>query len=120
MERRTRNLFALVLVVVIAVTGGAAILFGGNSVADPGGSANAPSVVGVIVGVQSEGLDKVRGFTLRTADGVSTPFAIGILENGAAFPPGHLVEHQATAQRIRVWYRTEGAVNIAIRLEDAG
>lgn len=119
MERRTRNLFALILVVVIAVTGGAAILLGGNGVADPGGSASAPSVVGVIVGVQSEGLDKVRGFTLRTDGGASIPFAIGSLENGVEFPPGHLVEHQATAQRIRVWYRTEGAVNIAIRLEDA-
>lgn len=118
MERRTRNLFALVMVVAIAVTGGAAILLGGDGVADPGGSASAPSIVGVIVGVQSEGLDKVRGFTLRTADGASLHFTIGTLENGAAFPPGHLVEHQATAERIRVWYRTEGAVNVAIRLED--
>lgn len=119
MQRRTRNLFAFILVVVIAVTGGAAILLGGNAVADPGGSANAPSVVGVIVGVQSEGLDKVRGFALRTDDGASIAFAIRSLENGLEFPPGHLVEHQATAQRIRVWYRTEGEVKVAIRLEDA-
>ena len=119
MERRTRNLFALALVVVIAVTGGAAILLGGNGIADPGGSANAPSVVGVIVGVQSEGLDKVRGFTLRTADGTTTPFVVGTLENGLEFPPGHLVEHQSTAERIRVWYRTDGQARVAIRLEDA-
>ncbi|MDO8484431.1 MAG: hypothetical protein Q7S35_05750 [Candidatus Limnocylindrales bacterium] len=118
MDRRTRNLFALVLVVVIAVTGGAAVLLSGSGVGDAGGSANAPSLVGVIVGVRSEGLDKVRGFSLRTQDGATVPFSIGNLENGVAFPPGHLVEHQATAQPVRVWYRTEGETKVAIRLED--
>ena len=62
-------------------------------------------MTGVIVGVDSEGLDQVRGFSLRTDDGVTLAFTIGALENGAAFPPGHLVEHQATAQPVRVWYR---------------
>ena len=33
--------------------------------------------------------------------------------------PGHLVEHSATAQPVRVWFRTEGGVDLAIRLEDA-
>jgi len=117
MDRRTRNLFALALVLVIAATGGAAILLsGGPGTAD---SANAPFVDGVIVGVESEGLDRVRGFSLRIEDGSSVPFTIGILENGAAFPPGHLAEHQATAQRVRVWYRLEGSARVAIRLEDA-
>lgn len=124
MDRRARSLVVLLLVVVIAVTGGAAILFGGRGAGDGtgdlGGSANAQqSVVGVIVGVQSEGLDKVRGFTLRTNNGASIPFALGTLENGVEFPPGHLVEHQATAQPIRVWYRTEGDVRVAVRIEDA-
>ena len=49
----------------------------------------------------------------------SVQFAIGNLENGAQFPPGHLVEHQSTAQPIRVWYRTQDGVKVAIRLEDA-
>ncbi len=119
MDRRTRNLFALVLVVVIAVAGGVAILLGGDGTGSSGGSANSPSVVGVIVGVQSEGLDSVRGFTLRTNAGESVPFTIGTLENGAQFPPGHLGEHQATAQPVRVWYRTEGDTRVAIRIEDA-
>ena len=65
------------------------------------------------------GLTDVRGFTLRTTDGGSVDFAIGELENGAEFPPGHLVEHQSTAQPIRVWYRTRTATKVAIRLEDA-
>jgi hypothetical protein len=118
-DRRTRNLFAVVLIALIAATGGAAILLSGTGTGVAGGSANAPSAVGVIVGVQSEGLDKVRGFSLRTAEGTTIGFSIGNLENGAAFPPGHLVEHQATAQPIRVWYRTEGDTKVAIRLEDA-
>ena len=119
MDRRTRNLFALALVAVIAVTGAAAFLLGGNGLRDPGAPADATSVVGVIVGVQSQGLDKVTGFTLRTTDQGSLAFVIGALENGAQFPPGHLVEHQATAQPVRVWYRTDGGARVAIRLEDA-
>ena len=116
MDRRTRNLFALALVALIAVTGGAAILFG---VGGLGGDRADQSVVGVIVGVDSEGLDRVRGFSLRTEDARTLVFAIGDLENGTAFPPGHLVEHQATAQRVRVWYVVDGGANVAIRLEDA-
>ncbi len=119
MDRRTRNLFALVLVAVIAVTGAAAFLLGGTSLKDPTAPVNAQAVVGVIVRVDSSGLDRVNGFTLRTTDQGSLVFTIGDLENGAEFPPGHLVEHQATAQPVRVWYRTEGEVKVAIRLEDA-
>ena len=117
MDRRTRNLFALALVAIIAVTGGAAVLLSGSGVG-AGGSATSPSATGVVVGVTSEGLDKVRGFSLRTPDGATIAFTIGNLENGAVFPPGHLGEHQATALPVRVWYRTEGAARVAIRIED--
>ena len=118
MDRRTRNLFVLALVAVIGITAAAATLLGAASPPDPVPSGATP-VVGVIVGVRSEGLDKVTGFTLRTTDRGSLVFTVGALENGAQFPPGHLVEHQATAQPVRVWYRTEGGVMVAIRLEDA-
>jgi hypothetical protein len=118
-DRRTRNLFALALVAVIALTGAAAFLLGGSGLRDPRAPANATAVVGVIVGVKSEGLDKVGGFTLRTTDQGTLAFVVGDLENGAEFPPGHLVEHQATGQPVRVWYRTQGDVRVAIRLEDA-
>ena len=119
MDRRTRNLFAFVLAAVIAAAAGAAILLGGTGAGTVDGSANGPSLIGVIVGVNSEGLDKVRGFTLRTSDGATVEFSLGSLENGAAFPPGHLVEHQATAQPVKVWYRLDGTIRLAIRLEDA-
>jgi len=118
-DRRTRNIFALALAIVVALTAGAAFLLGGTSIRDPDGPPGAQQMVGVIVGVDAVSLTDVRGFTLRTSDGATVEFEIGDLENGAEFPPGHLVEHQATAQPVRVWYRTEGDAKVAVRLEDA-
>lgn len=116
-DRRTRSLFALALVVVVAVGGGAAILLSDIGATGFGSVSDPVSTDGVIVGVDSAGLDRVRGFTLRTNDGRSLEFAIRTVEGG--FPPGHLVEHQATAQPVRVWYVTEGDLKIAVRFEDA-
>lgn len=108
------------LVVVIALTGGAALILGGGS---PGSIASPPpqttEVVGVIVAVDARGLDDVRGFTLRREGGEQLEFSLAALENATQFPPGHLAEHQATAEPVRVWYREEGGVHQAIRLEDA-
>jgi hypothetical protein len=118
-DRGTRNLFVLALVAVIALTAAGALLLGGSSIVDPGAPPNASSIDGVIVAVRSEGLDRVNGFDLRTTDQGTLAFALGDLENGAEFPPGHLVEHQATATPVRVWYRTEGGERVAVRLEDA-
>lgn len=120
MDRRTRNLFALALVVVIAVTGGAALLLSDTSLLDPEGTPEAAVVEGVIVAVDSAGLTDVRGFTLRRLGGDILEFRLGELENGEEFPPGHLAEHQATAEPVRVFYRTEGDERFAVRLEDAG
>jgi hypothetical protein len=118
-DRRTRNLFALALIGFVALVGTAAIALSGTGVRDPDGPKDATAVVGVVVHVEATGLDAVTGLSLRTADGATIDFRIGQLENGAEFPPGHLVEHQATGAPIRVWYRMEGAVRVAIRLEDA-
>jgi hypothetical protein len=118
-DRGTRKVFVLVLGAVIVLTGAAAFLLGGSSFIDPSAPANATAVDGVIVAVRSEGLDRVNGFDLRTIDQGTLAFTLGDLENGAEFPPGHLVEHQATAQPVRVWYRTEGGDKVAVRLEDA-
>jgi hypothetical protein len=118
-DPRTRNLFVLALVAIVVMTGAAAVLLGGTGRPDASPPSDAQQMVGVIVGVQATSLTDVQGFTLRTTDGGSVQFAIGNLENGAQFPPGHLVEHQSTAQPIRVWYRTQDGVKVAIRLEDA-
>jgi hypothetical protein len=73
----------------------------------------------VVVGIDSQGLTKVTGFRLRSADGGETSFTIGILENGVEFPPGHLAEHMATSTRVRVFFRDEGGSLVVHRIEDA-
>jgi len=123
MDPRTRNAFVLAILFVVGVTATAASILGSQAQRGPGLSSDSPTdaqqVVGVIVAVDSAGLTNVRGFTLRANGDTDMPFVLDQLENGAEFPPGHLVEHQAAASPIRVWYRTEGGVNHAIRLEDA-
>ena len=119
MDRRTRATVVLALGALIALTAGAAILRGGGGLPDPDRPSGDRTLVGVIVAVDAASLTRVRGFTLRTSDGTTTTFASGNLENGDEFPPGHLVEHQATAVPVRVWYRVEGTRNVAVRLEDA-
>jgi len=93
----------------------------GDPTADSSGSGAPPTspVEGVIVRVESQGLDQVTSFRLRTSDGDLLDFSIGSLENGDEFPPGHLTEHQATSDPIRVFFRMDGGSLVAIRLEDA-
>ena len=76
-------------------------------------------VQGVVIGVDSAGLTKVRGFTLRADDGRTLVFDLAELENAVEFPPGHLVEHQGLGSKVRVWYRDASGTLQAIRLEDA-
>lgn len=105
---------------VVAVTAGTALLLSDTSLLDPDGPTGTASVEGVIVSIDSAGLGAVRGFTLRQAGGETIDFRLGELENPTEFPPGHLAEHQATAEPVRVWYRLEGVERFAVRLEDAG
>ncbi len=86
----------------------------------PSASAPASPVVGVVTKVDSAGLDKVSGFTLRTDAGQTLQLAIGTLENGSVFPPGHLAEHAATGVPVRAYFRVEGDRLVVYRLEDAG
>ena len=120
MDRRTRNLFALILILVIAVTGGAALVLSDTSLIDPDGPPDTTRVEGVVVAIDSSGLADVRGFTLRRPGGETLEFRLGELENAVEFPPAHLAEHQATAQPVAVYYRMEGNERFAVRLEDAG
>lgn len=121
--RRAPGLATLVLVVLAPLV---ALLAGGCG----DGAATTPRptgslaplvspVTGVLTHIEAEGLSKVTAFTLRTADGRETRFQIGILENGAQFPPGHLAEHMANASPVKVWFRDDGAGNLVVyRLED--
>lgn len=120
MDRATRNLFALLLVGVIVLTGGAALILGGSPAGDQGAPPGTTTVTGVIVGVQAESLGDVRSFQVRTTAGEVLDFDLSALENGDVFPTGHLAEHQVTADPVRVWYRDEGGTRFAIRVADAG
>ena len=79
-----------------------------------------PSPVdGVVIRVESGGLNAVRSFTLRTQAGQQLVFDLSRLQNGAQFAPGHLAEHVATASPIRVDFAAgEAGVLFATRLED--
>ena len=79
----------------------------------------ASPVTGVLVKIDSHGLTKVRGFTLRTDAAAEIPFTIGTLENGAEFPPGHLAEHMSTSSPVHVFFRDEGGTLVVYRIEDA-
>jgi hypothetical protein len=83
------------------------------------GRASAQTETGLVVSVDASSLTDVRGFSIRTSDGRTVVFRIGVLENGAAFPPGHLLEHQATGVKVVVTYREDNGELVAIRLEDA-
>jgi hypothetical protein len=115
-DRRTRLFFALILIGVIAIAGGAALLSQRSAGARPDGS---PTVDGIVISVDSQGLGNVKGFRLRTADGRVLTFDLSGDRNGAQFPPGHLTEHLATAAPIRVWYAGSGDQLKALWLEDA-
>jgi hypothetical protein len=118
-DRRTALLFGALL---LAVIGGTAIL--GILSPTPAQDATLPpgteSMTGVVVHVDSAGgLGDVRGFTLRRPGGELVDFSLRALQNGTQFPPGHLAEHQATAQPVHVWFRVDGDERLALRLEDA-
>ena len=76
-------------------------------------------VDGVPIDIEAEGFTKVDAFTIRTDDGRQLRFVLGPLENATQFPPTHLAEHLAGSTRIRVFFRPQGADEVAYRLEDA-
>ena len=127
MDHRTRNVFAVALVVVIVLTGGAALLLDGGDGPGPTASpgvrpTDARSMVGVIVGVDAQDLADVRGPSRSAAatTASSSSSSLGELQNGTAFPPGHLAEHQVTAEPVRVFYREDGETLYALWVDDAG
>jgi len=103
------GLLAAVVVVALAVAAGVA------TSRPPGTS----EVTGVVVAVEGQGLGDITAFTLRIPGGELQTYSLRALQNGTAFPPGHLAEHQATAAPVRVWFRIEGEERLAIRIEDA-
>jgi hypothetical protein len=120
MRRAVWSIAAIVLVVVgLFVVG---MLQALNLCACSSSPAPAPAspVVGVVVAVDSSGLGRVGGFSIRVADGSTIDFELGALENPTEFPPSHLAEHMASSQPVRVFFRQEpGQMFDVYRLEDA-
>ena len=89
----------------------------------PGASASlevpGSPIVGLVTKIESEGLDQVKGFTLRASNGQDLTFVVGSLENAADFPPGHLTEHMAAADPVLVYFRVENGAMVVYRLDDA-
>ena len=110
--RLGRRAIVAIGVAVAAIAVGAVLV---STFAQPA----AKTEVGIVVFVDSVSLTDVRRFAIRTADGRTVEFTVGVLENGAQFPPGHLGEHEATAVPVRVTYRDENGEHVAVRLEDA-
>jgi hypothetical protein len=112
----------LILALAVSGCGGSLEAPGPSAGAGGPGASEAPvssPLDGVVIRLQSEGLTKVIGFRLRTDTGREVDFAMGKLENGVEFPPGHLAEHMAAATRIRVFFRDEAGARVVYRLEDA-
>lgn len=115
---------AIAVVVFVSTRPG---LLPGSS-ASPGAGTPAPSgapglppspVEGVVVLVDSTGIDAVSSFTIRSDDGRQWEFRVGVLENPTEFPPSHLAEHRATTVPVRVFFTFDGSELVAHRLEDA-
>ena len=107
----------MLLIGVVGASVLAAIL-----VAEPSGPDLPPGteqLTGVVVAVDAVSLSDVRGFTLRSPGGELVEFSLRALENGTDFPPGHLAEHQATAEPVRVTFRSEDDERFAVRIDDA-
>ena len=79
----------------------------------------ASPVEGVVVAVDSSGLGRVAGFTVRLADGSTIIFELGALQNPTEFPPGHVAEHLASSQPVRVFFSADSDRLVVYRLEDA-
>jgi hypothetical protein len=118
-----RPTLAIALVAGLGTVGILVLLAIAQQLADrPTASPDVSSPVdGVIIAVDSAGLGDVRGFTLRPSSGsFAFTFELGTLENPTEFPPGHLAEHLASSQPVRVYFRrSEDGRHVVYRLEDA-
>ena len=86
-----------------------------------GGPATPTSpATGVVVAVRSGAGLEVEAFSILTSDGTTLDFRVGGLDlHSGGFPASHLREHQATSEPVRVFFRREGSILVATRLEDA-
>ena len=118
-----------VVLAILAVAGcggsrvpsaGATVMAGPSAGSTAVASAVLPTspVSGIITNVRSQGLDRVLGFTIRTTSGELVTFVVGRLDDPAAFPPGHLAEHQASLQPVIVYFTVVAGQLVVYHLAD--
>ena len=104
---------------VVLAAAAAAVLILGVAAATILGGPDRQVETGIVVAVQATSLSSVQGFSIRTADGRTVAFRVGLLEIPPSFPPGHLAEHKVSLAPIRVTYVDRDGALTAVRLEDA-
>jgi hypothetical protein len=104
--------------VALSAAGSAAACADGTG-ATASGSPAAQEALGIVTSIQGSSPAQVSSFTLRTESGEVLTFDVGRVALAAdSFPPGHLHDHLASAQPVRVSYISEGGRLIATRLRD--
>ena len=87
----------------------------------PAASAQTHTVRGVLLDVESPGIQKVDSFTLRTDDGQELQFSTTPdFNQGVAhlMTPGHMRQHMALADPVSVSYRNDNGTLVALSAVD--
>jgi len=93
-----------------------------TSCAAPTATAQTQTAQGVLLDVVSSSLQKVDSFTLRTDDGRELTFVPAPNFNADAthaMTPGHMRQHMALADPVRVTYQEQNGQLIALSAVDA-
>jgi hypothetical protein len=87
----------------------------------PPAGAQTHAVRGVLLEVESPGIQKVDGFTLRSDDGQELHFSTAPdFNQGVAhlMTPGHMRQHMALGDPVEVTYRDENGKHVALSAVD--
>jgi hypothetical protein len=88
----------------------------------PSATAQTHTARGVLVDVESQGIQRIDRFTLRTDDGQeltfipASDFNVGTTH---AMTPGHMRQHMSLAEPVQVTYREESGQLVALSAADA-
>lgn len=74
---------------------------------------------GIVISATGPGVASVTDFTMRTYDGQTMSFKVGVLDVNNGLPAPHLREHLASGIPIYVTYHVVDGVNVATRYVDA-
>jgi hypothetical protein len=89
--------------------------------AAPAASAPTRTAHGVLLEVQSPGIQQVDSFTLRTDDGQELTFVPARNFNAGVahvMTPGHMRQHMALAEPVTVTYREDNGTLVALSATD--